>query len=133
MSKLVLLPLLAISFCAIGLAQVDRVCITEMEVPQMQPSLVNSVPGYVHASVKIGPDGLAKAVVIDASDKLLGYEVESLLRDRTRYSVACKGLTVHVDVTYVVEGEATFIRSSRVLFRPQNQYTVITRPIRTMQ
>ena len=38
--------------------------------------------------------------------------------------------TVHLDFTYVIEGEATDDLRWRVLFRPPNQFTIVSRPVK---
>jgi hypothetical protein len=109
--------------------QDDLRCVTEMEVPQMRHAIVNT-PGHVHAIVVIGRDGKLKSFDAKATTKILVNEVEALLKYHTQYSSACVGETVLLDFTYVIEGEATDDLRWRVLFRPPNQFTIVSRPVK---
>ena len=96
----------------------------------MRDALVASVPGQVDATAKIASGGRLKSVDTKASSKLLAYEVDFLLRHQTQYSPACEGKTVQFFFTYILEGEATDVLQWRVLFRPPNHFTIVSRPLK---
>lgn len=103
-------------------------CITQIEVPQLQDSIV-SMPGRVEADVRIGKYGKPQSVKLEASNKVLALEVERLLKRETEYSAACEGDTIHLKFTYVVEGAPVRNLQWKVLFRPPHEFTIVSRPI----
>jgi hypothetical protein len=114
-------------------AAAGRDCAAEMEVPQLRPAIVN-MTGEVFATVKIDGRGRAKSIRIKTAPngKVLANEIEFLLRVKTKYLRECSGESVDFLFAYTLEGEPCDFLQWRVIYRPPNRYTIVSRPLKPM-